>query len=83
MSRRIAPNHPTRRTRYVLLLTPDELILAKQVAAREFRPLPDFFRRHIYERAARLGLAMPLEERGPKQHPAADESRGGQLADQT
>ena len=82
MSRRIAPNHPPRRTRYVLLLTPDELILAKQVAAREFRPLPDFFRRHIYERAARLGLAMPLEERGPKRPPSAEESRGEPHADQ-
>ena len=81
MSRRIAPNHPPRRTRYVLLLTPDELILAKQVAAREFRPLPDFFRRHIYERAARLGLVMPSEEREPERRPPADEPRGGQHAD--
>lgn len=36
-----------RNIRYTLLLAPSELDLAKKLAAREFRNLPDFFRSRI------------------------------------
>jgi hypothetical protein len=62
MSRKRGPARPRRSKRYVLLLTPAELDLSKSLAEREFRPLPDFFRRHIYESAAQRGLPLPAVE---------------------
>ncbi len=64
MSRRIPPNQ-RRSARYVLLLTAEELEMAKTIAAREFRSLPDFFRRHIYESAAVMDLQMQRADRAP------------------
>ncbi len=55
--------HERRRVRYTMLLSAAELELAKRVAAREFRTLPEFFRAHIY-RSARGNevLRDPTEE---------------------
>lgn len=43
-----------RTVRYVLLLTPGEMELARRVAEAEFRSVPDFLRRHIHSRATTL-----------------------------
>ncbi len=63
MIKRRARSRPRRSIRYVLLLTPDELNLAKKIAEHEFRPLPDFFRRHIYESAAQSGISISPDHR--------------------
>ncbi len=76
MCRNSVSSRPPRRKRYVLLLAPDELDLAKRLAARECRSLPDFFRWHIYDSAVRLGMEIPIEEPEPKPRLPDDDFRG-------
>lgn len=40
-----------KRVRYTLILTPAELQLARDLAEKEFRTLPNFFRARIYHPA--------------------------------
>ena len=66
-----------REVRFTLLLTVADYALAKQVAASDYRSLPDFLRACIYERAAALRMGETKRPSGNASVSIATEKKGG------